>query len=175
METAVVIALLVLAVAWYNQFQETGDARDAKSASDLQLDAAQDDLRFWEINNDPVALREELTQLQSLEQDSLALPTRATASSFGDELLIYANEQELRLPVFGQAGSVASVGDQEFQAIHYSIRALGSADALVGVLKLLQEFPTAAVQTLEFVRPPEQLESWEMSLELDVFFGPGGI
>ena len=34
METVVVVAILVLVVAWYNQSQKTGEARDAESVAD---------------------------------------------------------------------------------------------------------------------------------------------
>lgn len=182
METAVVIAILVLAVAWYTQSQMTEDAREAESAADQKLKtadrklrAAQQDLDSFDTSNGRGALEAELEKEQSIEQDQLALPSQDKALSFGDALLIYTNDQELHLPVYDQTESVASVGEQEFQAIHYSIRAQGSVAALVGVLKLLQEFPTAAVQTLDFVRPSEELDNCGMSLELDVFFGAGGI
>jgi len=44
---------------------------------------------------------------------------------------------------------------------------------LVGTLELLQEFPTAAVQVLELIRPVEDRPEWVMTLELSVFYDDG--
>ena len=173
-ETAVVVAILVLAVAWYIYDQKASEAQEVESAIDQKLKTVQRDLQLWDANNDPDTLVAALAELQSGEQGPVALPLRVDASRFRIELLSYADAHGLSLPAFDQVESVASLAEQEYQAIRYSIAAQGTANILVGVLMLLQDFPTAAVQTLDFVRPPEGFDDWNMNLELDIFFDDEG-
>ena len=174
METAVVVAILIVVVAWYTQSQKTEESRTADATVERSLKAVRQDLVVWDTNNDPDVLREELTVLESVDQGPLALPSREDASQFRIQILNFAEVQGFSLPAFDQAESVASLGEQEYLAIRYSIAARGSSSALVGALSLLQDFPTAAIQRLDFVRPPEDVESWDMNLELDVFFEEEG-
>ena len=48
----------------------------------------------------------------------------------------------------------------------------GSLDSLVGALRILDSFPTATVQTMDFYRDEQALDIWELSLTLDVVHRP---
>ena len=172
-EVAIAVVILVVAAIWYNQSQDVSDAQDRESSLDAKLRAARADLRIQNSNDDANELRDEIARLES-EQRPLSLPSRDEAMRLGQEILFYADAQQLNLPVFGREESVATLGDQDYTSIRYSLAAQGSTESLAGVLQLLRDFPTAIVQTLNFIRPPEGLNSWEMTLELDVFYGEAG-
>ena len=172
-EVAIAVVILVVAVIWYNQSQKVSDAEDVESSLDNRLRAARDDLRIQNSNESANELSDEIARLES-EQRPLSLPSRDEAMRLGQEILFYAEAQLLNLPVFGREETVATLGELNYTAIRYTVAAQGSTESLVGVLALLREFPTATVQTLNFVRPPDGLDSWEMTLELDVYFGEAG-
>jgi len=172
-EVGILVVVLVIALIWYNQNQQVGDARDEESLMVQKINAANDDLAVFEQTNARAALEEELAQLQS-EQKPVVLPTRRDALRLNDELLAYADDQQLGLPAYHRKEMTVTSAEQEFPAVRYSIVAQGSAAPLVGMLELLRDFPSAKVQLLQFVRPPEGQDIWEMSLELDVFYGDEG-
>jgi len=172
-EVAIAVVILVVAVIWYNQSQAISDAQDRESSQDVKLRAARADLRIQSSDDNASDLRDEISRLES-EQRPLSLPSRDEAMRLGQEILSYAGAEQLNLPVFGREESVATLGDQDYTSLRYTIAAQGPTETLVGVLALLRDFPTATVQTLHFIRPPEGLDSWEMTLELDVFFGEAG-
>ena len=74
---------------------------------------------------------------------------------------------------FGKTETVATVGGKDYQAIRYAIATQGTEESLVGLLKLLEDFPTAAVQSLNLAKPIEGSAKWELTLELDLFYGDG--
>jgi len=173
MEVAVVLAFLILAYVWYTQQQQLDDARAEESRLERNLSAVRVDLQFQDPNRNLGALQEKLAGLLAAEVLQ-PLPSREMALRFGEEVLVYAQDQQLGLPKFGRAETIGVFGEQEYSAIRYLIAARGTTDSLVGVLELLRDFPTAKVQALHFVRPIERPKSWEMNLELDVFYGNGG-
>lgn len=168
-ELAVLAAVLVFAVVWFYQNQQVGDAREEESVLDRQLKAAQDDLNLFIANNEQPALAEELRQLQVVERP-LSLSSREDALKFRDDVLSYVDDRQLTLNAFGKEETSIPFGGDDFPTIRYSISAQGSEDDLVGMLQLLQDFPTATVQVLQLVRSPESLDSWEMNLNLDVLY-----
>ena len=103
----------------------------------------------------------------------MVLPNRDEALRFGGELLNYVAQQNLPLNAYGTEESLTPIGEQEYPTIRYSIVAQGPQESLVGTLQLLQQFPTAAVQVLELVRPVADSPEWVLSLELSVFFDDG--
>ena len=112
-------------------------------------------------------------QLQQVNDISLELSPKDDALLVRDDILAYVDQQQLALNAFGQLEGTTAAGDEEILTIRYSFTVQGDEEALVGVLRLLNVYPTASVQSLRFTRLAEDLEGWEMSLELAVFFlGP---
>ena len=134
---------------------------------------AQDDLDFFARNNERDTLEERLRLLQT-EQSPISLPSRESALLFRDDILSYVAEQQLALTQYANDESLTPFGDREYPTIRYSLIAQGDEAALVGMLSLLQDLPTASVQVLQLIRPPEELADWELSLELTLFFSNGG-
>ena len=149
-EVAVLAAVLLVAVVWYYQNQQIDDAREEESVLQRQLKAAVDDLNLFIADNEQPALEAELRQLQVVveEPSSTLLPSREDALKFRDDLLAYVDNRQLELNEFGKEETSTPFGDDEFPTIRYSIAAVGNADALVGMLELLQDFPTATVLVL---------------------------
>ena len=171
-EVGVVAALLVVIVAWYMFNQQTSESRDAETALDRKLLAAQADLDTFARRDERATLQNQLAELQA-DQATVVLPRRDVALRFRDELLRYVDSENLPLNAFGKEESLRPIGEQEYPIIRYSIVAQGDQDSVVGTLRLLQDFPTAAVDMLELRRPVEDLPEWVMTLELSVFFDDG--
>ncbi len=169
-ETALVGLMLVSLVAWYVLNQRVGNAQEEEAIVQRQVTAARDDLIHWETNYSAPALREEIAQLRSILQEQ-DLPTHQEALAFRTALSSYSAERQLPLRTFERLESAPLEEDEEETAsVHYSIVAQGTEDALVGALLLLEGFPTAVVQQLEFTRVSGSPTDWEMLLELDVFY-----
>jgi len=172
-ESAIVIALIIIVVAWLSFSQKANDAREEESRLENSVKTAQDDLDFFARNNERDTLEERLRLLQT-EQSPISLPSRESALLFRDDILSYVAEQQLALTQYANEESLTPFGDREYPTIRYSLIAQGDEAALVGMLSLLQDLPTASVQVLQLIKPPEELADWELSLELTLFFSNGG-
>jgi len=172
-ESAVVAAVLVFAVLWYYQDQQIFDVREEAVGLERRLQIVTEDLTFAIASDDSNDLEEQLSELRSAQRGPLGLPSLESAASFGDKLLIYLDEQQLNVLGFGKTETVATVGGKDYQAIRYAIATQGTGESLVGLLKLLEDFPTAAVQSLTLAKPIEGSDNWELALELDLFYGDG--
>ena len=172
-EAGTLAAIVVVAVAWFNFNQQVDKSRQEASALDEKPKAAQEDLDLLADDAQRAALEASLRELQSGNRIT-ALPTQDAVSAFGDMVIHYVYEQQLSLPIFGKSETKATVDDREYPAIRYSMLARGEPDAIVGMLALLQGFPTAAVHTLDFMRTGDEPETWEMSLDLDLFYNQQG-
>ena len=83
------------------------------------------------------------------------------------------SSQNIPLNNYATEETLTPIGEQDYPTIRYSIIVQGPQNSLVGTLELLQEFPTAAVQVLELIRPVEDRPEWVMTLELSVFYDDG--
>jgi hypothetical protein len=167
-ETVLVLLLLVVAVFWYYFDRQAKDAAQEVSGLDRKLRTARDDLRFLEDNSNLAALEKELEQLRSAPQPA-TLPSRQDALRFHNEMLTYAAEQGLPLSTFEISAGSAGAAGGGYPIVRYSVVAKGDLEPLVGVLKLFQDLPTAAVQALVFTRIAAGESQWEMKFDLDVF------
>jgi hypothetical protein len=163
-EAMLVVLILVVAVGWQYLNGQTKDATGEASKLDRSLRVARDDLKFLEGNSNLASLKKELEQLRLAPQPT-TLPSRQDALKFRIEMLTYAAEQGLPLSAFEISN--ASAGDNPI--VRYSLVARGNLAPLVGVLKLLQGFPTATVQSMRFTRVAAGENQWEMKFDLDVF------
>ena len=173
-EVAVIVALLLVAVVWFNFNSKVEDARGEETVVEQRLRAARADLNVFAGNNEQSELEERLrllkVELEKVRQITVGLSPREDALRVRDDILTFVDEQQLALNAFGQQEVTTPAGDEEIPTILYSFTAQGDEESLVGILRLLQEYPTATVQALQFARLAEGLESWEMSLELSVFY-----
>ena len=174
LEVAILVVLLLVAAVWFNLSSKIDEARDEETGVEQRLKAAQDDLDFFATNNERAALEEELRllqlELQKVNEVTLELSPRDDAVRVRDDILAFVEEWQLALNAFGQQELTTPAGDEEIPTLRYSFTVQGDEVSLVGILRLLQEYPTASVQALQFTRLAEDLESWEMSLELLAFY-----
>lgn len=167
-ETVLVLLILVVVIAWLYLDRQTGDAKAEVSGLDRELRAARDDLRVLENDFNQAALEKELEQLRSAPRPA-TLPSREDALKLRNQVLTYAAERGLLLSTFEISGGSAKVAESEYPFVRYSVLARGNLEPLVGALKLLQDFPTATVQTLRFNHVASGETQWEMKFDLDVF------
>lgn len=172
----VVLAVLVLAVAVfaYNLYQQAEEAKENQATQDRRLAALRDDLIFFDRNNNQDTLQEELQQLRSTPAPS-SLPPYRVALSLGTMITKYAQSQELPLTGFDRVDFVTTLEEKEYSVVKFTVSAVGDEQQLTGMLELLTEFPTAMVQSLEFIRPlasgaNARSGSWQMTLNVDVIY-----
>ena len=171
-ETAVVVALLVVVVFWYMLSQQVNESSDAEGVLDQKIAAVRSDINAFTQNDERATLQAQLAELQA-DQTTVVLPSRDLALQFGDVLLKYVSSQNIPLNNYATEETLTPIGEQDYPTIRYSIIVQGPQNFLVGTLELLQEFPTAAVQVLELIRPVEDRPEWVMTLELLVFYDDG--
>ena len=173
-EVGVIVALLLVAVVWFNFSSKVEDARGKETVVERSLRAARADLNVFAGNNEQSKLEEELRllklELEKVQQITVELSPKEDALRVRDDILTYVDERQLALNAFGQQEVTTRAGDEEIPTIRYSYIAQGDEESLVGILRLLREYPTATVQALQFTRLAEGLENWEISLELSVFY-----
>ena len=166
-ETVLLGIMLVGLFAWYVLNQQVGDAQEEEVLVQRQVTAEQADLNIARAI-DTSDLQEEIEELQSMLQEQ-DLPTRQEALGFRAAMFAFSAERQLALTTFERLESAISEEGKN-PSVHYSVVARGTDDALVGALGLLEGFPIAIVQQLEFIRVLESPTDWEMLLELDVFY-----
>jgi len=171
-ETAVVVALLVVVVFWYMLSQQVNESSDAEGVLDQKIAAVRSDINAFTQNDERATLQAQLAELQA-DQTTVVLPSRDLALQFGDVLLKYVSSQNIPLNNYATEETLTPIGEQDYPTIRYSIIVQGPQNSLVGTLELLQEFPTAVVQVLELIRPVEDRPEWVMTLELSVFYDDG--
>ena len=171
-ETAVVVALLVVVVFWYMLSQQVNESSDAEGVLDQKIAAVRSDINAFTQNDERATLQAQLAELQA-DQTTVVLPSRDLALQFGEVLLKYVSSQNIPLNNYATEETLTPIGEQDYPTILYSIIVQGPQNSLVGTLELLQEFPTAAVQVLELIRPVEDRPEWVMTLELSVFYDDG--
>ncbi len=141
-ETAVVVTLLVVVVAWYMFNQQASESKDAEILLDQRIGAVQSDLNAFARSDERGALQQQLAALQA-DQTTVILPSRDRAVGFGKVLLDYVASQNLPLNNYATEETLTPIGEQDYATIRYSIVVQGPEQALVGTLRLLQDFPTA--------------------------------
>jgi len=168
------VLVLGLAGYAYNLYQQARDAESSQAAQDRKLSTLRDDLVFFESDNDEEKLREELKALTSTPAPP-SLPSEQVALSLGGAITEYAQDQKLPLTGYDRMVFLTTLGDAEYPAVKYTVTAVGGEEKLTGMLQLLSGHPTALVQTLEFIRPPDDGEEasgghWRMKLDVDVIY-----
>jgi len=101
-EVAVLVALLLVAVAWFNLSSMIEDAREAEKAVEQRLMAARGALDLSAGNDEKAELEEQLQALQ-LDQKTLMLASMADALRVRDDILTYVEERKLATKLLQQA------------------------------------------------------------------------
>ena len=119
------------------------------SGLEAELRLASDDLDYLRANDERPKLREELAALKAAPL-ALPVPERHTVAQLADSIVFFAAEQGLGLLKFSSSEGPVTRGTREFQSFNYSIVASGEVNSLIGMLAILDDHPTAAVDLLEF-------------------------
>ena len=174
-EAALLAVALVAAVAVFWLFRQAGDVRQEGLELQAQLVSAQDDRDNF--TDQIPALQSELEAAKQKSQGqspstpiSQPFPPHEEATDLGGAIPRYAGDRGLRLNSFSSTLASTIIEGREHPAISYSMEAQGTADALVGILRVVSLFPTAQVESLEFSREPESDALWDMDLTVVVAF-----
>ena len=163
------LAVAVAAYAWFTQYQALGETRGERSDLEGRFQVVRDDLAYLDANDETAALQESL-EIEQAKPEPESLPSREEAGEFSRTMVDYAAIQELPLTTFDRVDTSVAVGEQEYPSFRHSLEAQGSMEALIGLLRLVDEFPTAKVLELVFNRVAGAPTDWAMSLHLDVFY-----
>ena len=171
-ETVAVLLIIILAVGGVYLLQQKGDEEDRLVDVEARLVRAEANLaKLRDPNNNRGvdALTEELEQLQSDPGPQL-FPSREEASNLFPSIanrvqelavdLIGFNSTEKTLHIEGLEGS-------DRPLISYAFTALGEPEDLLGVLSLINDYPTAIVQALKMDSSEGQ---WAITADLALFY-----
>ncbi|MCH8089432.1 MAG: hypothetical protein IH955_05415 [Chloroflexi bacterium] len=168
-ETVAVLLIIILAVGGVYLLQQKGDGEDRLVDVEARLGRAQSTLRGLNNNGGVDALTEELEDLQSDPGPQL-FPSREEASNLFPSIanrvqelavdLIGFNSTEKTLHIEGLEGS-------DRPLISYAFTALGEPEDLLGVLSLINDYPTVIVQALKMDSSEGQ---WAITADLALFY-----
>ncbi|MCH9035999.1 MAG: hypothetical protein IH860_01590 [Chloroflexi bacterium] len=168
-ETVAVLLVIILAVGGVYLLQQKGDAEDQLVDVEARLARAQSTLRGLNNNGGVDALTEELEELQSDPGPQL-FPSREEASNLFPS--IASRVQELAVDLIGFNSTektlrVEGLEGKDRPLISYVFTALGEPEDLLGVLSLINDHPTAIVQSLEMDSSEGQ---WAITADLALFY-----
>ena len=163
------LAAVVVAYYGFTQYQEVGEARDRLSSIESRVQVVEDDLVYLRDSDEATFLRQNL-EVERSKPEPQSLPSKEEAGEFSSDMISYAGDQELTLGTFERSDESVLIGETEFPSIHHSMEAQGNAVALIGLLQLVSEFPTAKVLDLAINRVEGSQTEWTMGFELDVFY-----
>ncbi len=145
---AAVIALIVVSLRAASASGELADV-------ETELSAARDGLAELKASGERASLEAQVEVLQAPPQSTPepTAPSPEDGLDVGSALARFAAAAEVRLDLFASSGAAASLA------------AGGSADALIGVVEVVEGFPVA-VETLEMDRVPESESMWTLTLKL---------
>ena len=118
---------------------------------------------------DEAGVKNELEELES-SQELRAFPSRADALEFRKALTTYIAEQDLTVTALNTAQTTTTLDDVEYKAVNYTLAPLSNANALIGLLYLVDDVPSGVVQTLVLSRDPDSSSQWMMDLGVAVLY-----
>ncbi len=167
-ETAVIAAVLLLALAWFVLNQQVGSARDDYGLAERKLSAVKSNFNVLNSGEEKAALDKQLQELQA-GQSSVVLPPRSDALNFGAELANYVSDNKLALQSMETKDSTIALDKIQRPAIAYSVVLTGGSQELVGALSLLNRFSSASVQSLSLSKDKEGTQ-WKLNLNVAVVY-----
>ena len=168
---ALILGLIAVLAAYYgySQYREVGKAREKLASIESRFQVVEDDLAYFRDNDETPFLHQSLEEERS-KPEPQSLPTKDEAGEFSSAMVSYAAALELPLSTFERSEKSVLIGETGFPSIHHTMEAQGNTIALIGLLQLVSEFPTAKVLELEIDRVEGSQTQWTMGMELDVFY-----
>lgn len=164
-EAVLLLLVLIVAGAALYQTQQAAGLRRERAAMEAKVSQAQKSLATLQAGSDPVALRQQVQELQA-SLNVPPLPTRRNTLAVSTALTDYAAQSGLRMV------AASTTEDAIPGAGKISLEVEGSLAKLTGLLGAVEGFPVARVQLLEF--SPGSDGVWHAKLELTVAYGPTG-
>jgi len=168
---ALILGLVAVLAAYYgySQYREASEARDKLASIESRFQVVEDDLAYLRDNDETPFLQQNL-EVERSKPELQGLPSKDEAAKFSLAIVNYAADLGLPLSTFERSEESVLIGETEFPSIHHRMEAQGDTVALIGMLQLVSEFPTAKVLDVVINRFEGSQNQWTMGLELDVFY-----
>ena len=168
---ALILGLVAVVAAYYGftQYREVGEARDKLSSIESRVQVVEDDLAYLRDSDEAAFLQQNLEEERS-KPEPQGLPPKVEAQEFSSAIVSYAAALELPLSTFERSEVSVLISEVEYPSIRHSMEAQGHSVALIGLLQLVSEFPTAKVLELEINRVEGSQTLWTLEMVLDVFY-----
>lgn len=170
MEAVLVLLVLAMAGAVIYQAQKAAGLRTERAAVEGKLAEAQHSLDALKAGQDPALLRQQIQELQASPRP--ALPTRRNALAVSMALTDHIAQSGLRIVALSTAeGTIPGAREGEkVPVVKVSLEVEGPLTKLIVLFDVVDGFPTATVQRLEF--SPGGDGVWDAKLELTVAYSP---
>ena len=160
----VVLALFALV----SIFRNASASSDVRSLED-RIDRASASLRSIEESSDIAGLQSRLERLRTIPRPR-PLPTKLNVLTIDAALFARAADLGVGVTSFNSLDAPVEIEGSSFSALSYAVQASGSPDALTGLMRLLEEYPTAVVRELTLTN---ESGGWTAGLTLAVVYDSG--
>ena len=160
----VVLALFALV----SIFRNASASSDVRSLED-RIDRASASLRSIEESSDIAGLQSRLERLRTIPRPR-PLPTKLNVLTIDAALFARAADLGVGVTSFNSLDAPVETEGSSFSALSYAVQASGSPDALTGLMRLLEEYPTAVVRELTLTN---ESGGWTAGLTLAVVYDSG--
>ena len=170
-QVLLVVLVIVAVVAFFYLTQQRGSAQEEVDAASLTIRKTK--AAITRLEGERVDLEAQVAGEQGEVEsglEPLVLATIGEALGLGPTLATYAGQTGVAVKTFDSELTSSLVGEDEFQTIVYTLAAQGSPQALIGILSLVDEVPSAVVQTLRYTSDEQSQGQWTMDLGLLVIY-----
>ena len=168
------VVIVAAAIGGYLYLEREAARQDVQEIEG-RLALAEGDLKALQVEEAKKA--EELAVAQEAPSRSGGTQlsvSRADALDLTDNLIAHAAKLGLGLGNFETSQVVFSAGELELPAIAYALVSQGEPGALIDMLAIIAEVPTANVERLQLTRVPTEPDRWVMALDLVVVYEEEG-
>ncbi|MBI2908381.1 MAG: hypothetical protein HYX92_12095 [Chloroflexi bacterium] len=159
----------VLALAGVMMSQQGAEAANKRAAAQNRASQVSRQFEQFKAQNDKVALRAELERLSAASSSSpRAFPSRPAALGLSNALITYSLERGLLVDAWRLDEVNTSVGNTPYPAVRVNLGVRGSQEALIGMLRLTDQFGTAVVESLQLANTGA--EGWQAKLVFVVLY-----
>jgi len=169
-DVALIILLLALAAVIFPLTQANAETEREKATLGTRIAAAEINLSQADKEASLASLLQRLEQAQSASVEN-PLPSEAAATAATSEIMQYAEEDSINITKWDSIYTSVTLNERSYSALSHSISADGEAGALISFIAALpQASVTPIVQSLDITKVQETENSWQMGLELLIYY-----
>ncbi len=169
---AAALACLYFFLQQSNTNKELSDVTRQVTASQRKLDLLAESRLNKEATLKELQDEFERKKGEASQPSDIGLVSRREALELMPRLSEYVAHNQVALGDFTYTEGDVKILNSTLPAISYVMAAKGPADALINMLDVVWEVPTASIQSLELIRDLDHPGTWIMSLDIAVFYQP---